>query len=274
LRKIDYPKNRYEVIMIDNASKDDSIRYVMKKFPWVKIVPLDKNYGFGGGYNNGLWKAKGEYLVILNNDTSVEKDWLMELVKVANRSKDIGICGSKIVDKKIGDVGEGYVSLLGIPSQKAGDKVKECFWISDCSMLIKRDVVKRMGEIYDPDYFMYFEEIDVCWRARLLGYKVIYVPKSVVNHLGAATAEKMGTIMDFYHYRNKIWTFRKNTRAPLTQLIMIPVSITTLLTMFYFILKKDWKFGITPLRYVFTKKEKTTGIDKISIKDHIRMFFT
>lgn len=273
LSRINYPKSRREVIMIDNASTDDSIEYVKERFPWVKIMKLDKNYGFGGGYNKGIDIAKGEYLIILNNDTSVEDDWLIELVKVANSDIKIGVCGSKIADKKVGDVGDGYISVLGIPKQKNSPVVKECFWISDCSMLIKREVVDKMGEVYDPDYFLYFEEIDVGWRARLLGYKVVVVPQSVVNHLGSATASRMGSIMDFYHYRNKIWTFRRNSRFPLTQLFMVPISITTMAMIMYFSIMKKWGFGISVFKYVFTKKEKTPGLDKIPLKDHLKLFF-
>ena len=273
LRKINYPKNRYEVVMIDNASSDGSIRYVKKRFPWVKILALDKNYGFDGGYNKGIAKAKGEYLLILNNDTSVDKEWLMELVKVANSDKGIGICGSKIVDEKIGNVGEGYVNLLGMQTQKAGPKTKECFWISDCSMLIKKEVVEKMREVYDTSYFIYYEEIDVCWRARLLGYKVFFVPKSIVNHLGAATAERMGNIRAWYHYRNKIWTFRKNLRPPLSQTLMIPVSITSLVMIVYLSLINKWGQGTNVFKYIFTKKEKSPDLDKISLKDQLKLFF-
>jgi len=275
LRKINYPKSRYEVIMIDNASSDDSVAYVKKKFPWVKICKLDKNYGFDEGYNMGIEKskAKGDYLVILNNDTEVEKDWLIEMVEVAEKDKSIGVCGSKIVDERLGEVGEGYMSLLGVPIQKAGDNVKECFWISDCSALIRRVVKDKMGKIYDDDFFIYFEEIDVCWRARLLGYKVVFVPKSVVYHKGAATASRVGWIMKFYHYRNKIWTFRKNTRPPFTQLLMVPISITAVMMILYFTARGEWDYGITPLKYMFTKKEKSKELKGVSLKDQIRMFF-
>jgi len=273
LRRINYPKNRYEVVMIDNASVDDSIKYVRKHFPWVKILELDKNYGFDGGYNKGIEKAKGEYLIILNNDTCVDEEWLIELVKVANSDEEIGICGSKIVDEKLGEVGEGYINLIGIQYQKAGPTIKECFWISDCSMLIKKEVVKKMGRVYDASYFIYFEEVDVCWRSRLLGYRVFFVPKSIVYHLGAATAGRMGSIMAFYHYRNKIWTFRKNTRFPLTQFLMIPISIMTLFMTAYLATRKRWGYGIQPLKYVFAKKEKTPTVNQISLKDQLKLFF-
>lgn len=272
LREIDYPKNRYEVIMIDNKSADNSVNIVKRIFPWVKVLQLDENYGFGEGFNKGIEMAKGEYIIILNNDTHVEKDWLKELVKVANTKKKIGICGSKISDEKLGDVGEGHINLLGVPSQKDNTDVTECFWISDCSMLIKREVIDKMGRLYDPSFFMYFEEIDVCWRAMLLGYSVYYVPSSVVHHVGSASSSSSGNIMKYYHYRNKIWTFKKNSRFPLDKLFMIPIFITTFLTMLQYKASGKWKYGISVLKYIFSKKEKTKGIEKISLKDQIRLF--
>ena len=278
LRKINYPKNRYEVIMIDNASTDDSVKYTKKKYSWVKIVETGGNYGFGGGYNKGIPKAKGKYMIILNNDTDVEKDWLIELVKVANTSDKIGICGSKISDKIIGNVGEGHINIFtGEASQKDNEKAIECFWISDCSMLIKREVVekmiKEMGTVYDNPYFMYFEEVDVCWRARLLGYDIYYVPTSVVNHLGSATAknEFSGSLMKYYHYRNKIWTFRKNTRFPLTQLLMVPIAFSTIFMISKWRVKGKMSYGVSSLKYMFTKWKKTSELKKISLKDQLKI---
>jgi len=274
LRRINYPKSRYEVIMIDNASADNSIKFVIKKFPWVKVLKLDKNYGFGGGCNKGIEMAKGEYFVIINNDIHVDKEWLIELTKVARSGKKIGICGSKIVEFGGGAGGEGRLSIFGVPTYfSKHNELEECFWVSDCSMLIKKEVVDNMGELYDPSYFMYFEEVDTCWRARLLGYNVFYVPSSIVYHLGSATASKMGNIMKFYHYRNKIWTFKKNSRFPLTQLFMVPIFISTFFMILYFTATKKWNYGISVLKYVFSKKEKTPGINRISLKDQLKLFF-
>lgn len=274
LREINYPKNRYEVIMIDNASADDSIKFVKRKFPWVKVLKMDKNYGFGGGCNKGIEIAKGGYFVIINNDVHVDKEWLIELIKAAESDKEIDICGSKIVESGDRAGGEGHLSMFGVPTYfSKHNELKQCFWVSDCSMLIKRGVVDDMGELYDPSYFMYFEEVDVCWRARLLGYKVFYVPSSIVYHLGSATASRMGNIMKFYHYRNKIWTFKKNSRFPLTQLFMVPILFTTLFMILYFTVTKKWKYGIRVLKHIFSKVEKTSGLNRISLKDQLKLFF-
>ncbi len=273
IQKINYQKDRYEVIMIDNCSSDGSVEMVNKKFPWVKTLFLEKNYGFGEGFNRGIEIANGEYIIILNNDTMVDKDWLIELVKVANTDKKIGICGSKISDEKLGDVGEGHINFLGTPSQKDNENVTKCFWISDCSMLIKKEVIKKLGRLYDPSFFMYFEEVDVCWRAMLLGYDVYYVPNSLVHHTGSASSSKAGSIMKFYHYRNKIWTFKKNLRFPLDAIMMVPISAMTLAMIAYWTVLGKWDQGIRVMKYVFLRKEKNPVVRKVPLKDQIRLFF-
>src|SRR3990170_8146316 len=98
IREMNYPKSRYELIMVDNGSKDNSVNFARKKFPWVKILKLDKNYGFAEGNNRGMEVARGKYVIILNNDTKVDKNFLLELVKVAENNKKIAACGAKILD--------------------------------------------------------------------------------------------------------------------------------------------------------------------------------
>ncbi len=278
LKGVDYPKDRMEVIMVDNGSTDDSIRYVKRSFPWVKTLKLDQNYGFSKGNNSGLDVAKGDYIIFLNNDTAVEKDWLMELVKVAKSDKSIGICGSKIKNfsgKKLKTIaGEGYLSMLGVPKFVIGtEHAKSCFYVSGCSLLIKKPVLRKLEYCFDERYFAYFEDIDLCWRARLKGYKVVYVPTSVVNHKKAMTATMIGSIVDYYHYRNKIWTFKKNLRTPLMQMFLPFVAASTVFMVTYWQMKGKWKYGIDVLKHVFSKIEKSPGLDKVSLNDQLKLFY-
>lgn len=277
LSKLDYPKSRYEVIMIDNGSADGSVAFVRKHFSWVKVLKLDKNYGFAEGNNRGLRAAKGEYIVFLNNDTKVRPHWLSGLVDVANISEDVGICGSKIFDQKLNAVvGEGRLNVLGVPEIiSRHTKATECFFVSGASMLVKRKVLKRLGQCFDPEFFAYFEDVDLCWRAKLAGYKVMYAPASEVVHKGGATSKpKPGqkprsNLMKLYHYRNKIWAFRKNTRFPLTQMLMVPVAATTLLQIMRMMFTLNWEYGITVLKYLFSEKRKSAGIEKIPLKKQL-----
>lgn len=273
LGRINYPKSRYEVILVDNGSVDGSVEFVRRRFRRVRVLALGKNYGFDEGNNRGIRAAKGEYIVIMNNDTRVAKEWLSELVKVANSDRRIGVCGSKIVDPQGRAGGEGYLSLLGVPTFLSRSSVpKECFWVSDCSSLIKREVVRKLGRVYDPEFFAYFEEVDVCWRVRMLGYKVVYAPGSVIFHKESATSSKAGLIRKYWHYRNKIWTFRKNTRPPLTQIVMVPILVSTLLTSVYLSLTGGWEYGITVLKHAFDRKEKSRGLERVSLKEQLGLF--
>lgn len=223
LRELNYPKNRYEVIMIDNASKDDSVKFARKRFPWVKILKLEKNYGFCEGNNIGIKEAKGKCIIFLNNDTEVDKNWLIELVKVAE-DKKVGICGSKILDEKLGEIGEGKM-IFGMAYQRAGNKTKECEWVSGCSMFTKKEVINKLGIFFDSNFFMYYEDVDVCWRTRKIGYKVMYVPTSIVRHVGSSPNKKMA----YLHYRNNIWTLKKNAEFPLKQIYMFLIFFAVLL---------------------------------------------
>ena len=277
LRRINYPKNRYEVIFVDNGSTDGSVKYVKRSFPWVKVLRLKKNYGFAEGNNKGLKVAKGEYVVFLNNDTKVDKNWLIELVKVASSDKKIGVCGSKIFN--LGDkgvktiVGDGHVNIFGmVKNSEKIESLGKTFFVSGCSFLIKRSVLSKLKYCFDPTFFAYFEDVDLCWRVWLLGYKVYYVPTSVVLHKKAMTVSAIGDVMKFNHYRNKILTFKKNLRFPLTQISLLSIFLTTLFMILYWKFKGRWSFGISVLRYVFTKIEKNPLLNQISLKKQLKLF--
>lgn len=268
-------KGSHEIILVDNGSTDGSAKFVKKHFPRVKVLALDKNYGFSEGNNKGVEKAKGDYTIFLNNDTEVDENWLVELVKVADKSRKIGVCGSKVIDQNLDAVvGEGYLNIFGIPDIRSKhDTEKECFFVSGASLLIKKTVLHKLKHCFDPRFFAYFEDVELCWRVKLLGYKVFYAPRSVVLHKGAATNIKKGSIVKFYHYRNKIWAFKKNLRSPLAQLLMIPVSIVNLSMILYWASRGQWGHGTRVLKYVFSKVEKTQNLNRISLKDQLKVFF-
>ncbi len=279
LRKLNYPKKQHEIIMVDNGSTDGSINYAKSKYPWLKIVKLDKNYGFSEGNDKGIHHAKGDYIIFLNNDTKVERNWLIELVKVAMSSDKIAICGSKMINQHNNGIislgGRGKLNFWGIPKIDTPTNLKgfiEAFWVPGGALLIKKSVLNKLEYCFDPSYFAYFEEHDLCWRVRLLGYSVIYVPTSVVHHKYKATASKFGDLLDFYHYRNKIFTYRKNLRFPLDLLSLSFIFLTIFLTMVYRGLTGKWKYGIYVMKFFFTKSKKTLGLNNISLKKQIAVF--
>lgn len=221
----------FEVIVLDNNSTDNSVEFIENNHPWVQVVrmgdvsPIDS-------LNKGIKHCSGEYIVILDNDTEVDKYWLYYLLDCVNMPS-VGIVGSMAWDKSLNSyIGEGKINLLGISSINTTNttKVRECDWVTGCSFLIKREVLDKVKYLYDPNYFAYFEEVDLCWRARKAGYKVMYTPLSKLIHKGSATTDKR--YLDkkkLWHYRNKIWTYKKNLRPPLRYVSLFFLFFLTLL---------------------------------------------
>lgn len=200
LSQTDYPKSNYEVILVDNGSEDQSIEYVKKKFPWVRVLALNRNYGYTGGNNRGVHLAKGELVAFLNNDTAVDSKWLRELVNVMLFDNRVAICGSQVVLLDKPDhiqYSGGFLNLVGgalfYPFHRS--KPDRDFYlvgsICGASFLIRKTVFETLGG-FDESFFMYSEENDLCLRAWICGYRVVYVPRSIVHHSGGSSQKSGG----------------------------------------------------------------------------------
>lgn len=227
-----------EVIIVDNASKDGSIDYVKKNFPKTAIIANSKNLGFAQANNIGYKKSKGEYVLLLNNDTKVTPDFLKNLINVLN-DKEIGIVQPKILllDKPtyLDSVGAfltptGFLYHYGVnkPDQPKYSKRIYTYSAKGACILIRREVLEKTeieGNIFDPDYFAYFEETDLCHRVWLSGFKIAYEPKSVIYHKMGATSSKLDNSFVQYHsFKNRINSYLKNL-GPLELLKILPVHL-------------------------------------------------
>lgn len=224
LKKIDYPRKRYEIIVVDNGSTDGSVEFIRKNYKKVRIIRLRKNYGFAKGNNIGTKFARGEYIVFLNNDTKVTKNWLKNLVKAVRKNDRIAACTSKIIyfneRNLINSVG-GFWSIFGLATSigefEEASKFNRpfpVFYPSGCSMIIRKDVFSKVGG-FDGDYFCLAEDADLGWRLLNHGYKIMYQPTSIVYHKASATYKKFRTYKTwtFYFYtRNALITIFKNAR--------------------------------------------------------------
>lgn len=225
VKKISYPFDKIETIMVDNASNDGSVDYIRKNYPWVRVLELDKNYGFAKANNIGVENANGEYVVFLNNDTVVTPDWLSKLVDMMEKDRDIGVAGGKLlfldtpgkIDSAGGDIvfnGRGYdIGFLDDDAEKyniAGSRGCVCA----AAMMVRREEFLAFGG-FDEDYFMYFEDVDLCWRYWLYGKKVMYVPLSVVYHKYGGISGKFrhAPLRVFYGTRNSLFNIIKNYEA-------------------------------------------------------------
>lgn len=182
-----------EVILVDNASSDDSLAWLKCEYPQVRVVANRTNFGFAKACNQGVAAASGEYVSFLNYDTVVDKDWLRHLVVAAEADDAIGACMSKILLLKvlpptINSAG-GVVHFSGLSwsgSYNHADsalfsKKEDVAFASGAAMLVKRSVLDEVG-LFDEDFFMYCEDTDLSWRMRLAGYRLVYVPESIVWH--------------------------------------------------------------------------------------------
>ncbi len=210
----------FEIIVVDNGSIDGSIEYIEQNFPNVKLVKLNKNFGFAKAINGGVKKALGEYVVLLNNDTKVDKLWLKELVKMADDHPEVASVGSKILNffnpKIIDGVGilineVGQAKSLGWQEEDLGqyEKVQYVFGVTGGAGLFKKDIFIKVG-MFDEHYFMYSEEVDWAFRAQFLGYKSIYCPKAIVFHKHKSTAKKLPQHLEYWQFKNMTQTIIKD----------------------------------------------------------------
>lgn len=185
LKKIDYPQNKIEVIMVDNASTDGSIGLVKKKFPLVKIIQLEKNIGPGAARNKGINQASGEYILSTDNDVKFDKSSLKPLVKFLQSDPKIGVVGGKILEKRTSNLvscGYSFNRWLAIETgNKNCNQKRESDWVAAAFMLFKKDLIKKVG-LFDPKFFFYAEEADYCFRVKKKGLKVFYTPKAIIYH--------------------------------------------------------------------------------------------
>ncbi|MFH1736022.1 MAG: glycosyltransferase family 2 protein [bacterium] len=188
--------HQFRVILVDNASKDGSSDAVRSKFPEVKLIQADKNLRFAGGNNLGLRDVLDhgdEFCLLLNNDTTVEPDFLDKLIETAQSDQRIGLVGPKILYHSRPDViwfaggvlkpAWGYVRHFGLRQQDRGDfdLRRGVSFLTGCCLLIRRKLIEEIG-LLDEDFYLYSEDADYCLRAVKAGYKLIYEPKARIYH--------------------------------------------------------------------------------------------
>jgi GT2 family glycosyltransferase len=226
LGNLEYPRDKFEVILVDNASTDGSVHYVRENFSWVNILQLDKNYGFCKPNNDGVEIAKGEYVVFLNNDTTVTKEWLLELVKGVLSEEQIASCASKMLysDRrdvintaggKITIIGGGFYKGYGDKDGPQYSKPEYTGFGCGAGVLVKKELFQYIGG-FDEDYFASCEEHDLGWKLWLYGYKVLYVPTAVMYHKESGTYGSRSTfesVKVYFITRNRLYNIIKNLEA-------------------------------------------------------------
>jgi GT2 family glycosyltransferase len=222
----------FEVILVDNGSTDGSTDHVREHHDWVNVVALPENRGFCGGSNEGIRRARGKYLALLNNDTEADPDWLRELVSGLER-QEVGFCASQILfydaRTKIDSAGDefainGVAHKRGHLEDSSGySEPTEVFGACAAAAIYRRSMLDDIG-ILDEDFFLIFEDVDLSFRARSAGYRCVYVPTARVYH---KTNASIGTYSHTYVYhgqRNLELVYLKNMPLPLL-LKYLPVHL-------------------------------------------------
>ncbi len=215
----------FETLVVDNGSKDGSAAYIHEYYPWVKLVALSENVGFAEGNNRGLAGCSGEYIVTLNNDTKVETEFLAELVKAAEADSSIGMAAAKMLNfyapERIDSVGvkaayNGMGYNIGVGERDEGqyDSPSPVFGPCAGAALYRRAMLDEIG-FFDPDFFAYYEDLDLAWRGRLAGWRCVTAPSAVVYHIHSATSGKMSPFTVYQVQRNKWYVMIKNWPAAL-----------------------------------------------------------
>ena len=210
-----------EVIVADNGSTDDSVAFLQAGYPGLRVIRLDRNYGFAGGYNEALKLVTADYYVLLNSDVEVGPRWMEPIIRLMESEPSIGACQPKI--RMYGDrelfeyagAAGGWLDHLGYPFARGRvfdvcekdlgqyDKTEPVFWASGAALFIRAGLYHQLGGL-EGFFFAHQEEIDLCWRMQLAGYKVYCCPESVVYHVGGGTLPKGNERKVFLNFRNNL----------------------------------------------------------------------
>lgn len=215
------------IVVADNGSDDDSIEVLEREFPQVEILRLEKNFGFAEGYNRAVKAIECKYTILLNSDAAASPGWDIALFDFMENQPDVGACQPKLLSfnnpesfEYAGAAG-GYIDCNGYPycrgrifdtcEKDAGqyDSIADIHWATGAALMVRRQVYIDCGGLY-PEFFAHMEEIDLCWRIRLAGWKIAIVPTAVVYHLGGGSLPAENPRKTYLNFRNNLLMLHKN----------------------------------------------------------------
>ncbi len=216
-----------KVFVADNASTDNSISFIQQHYPQITIIQNSSNEGFARGYNSALKQVEADYYVLLNSDVEVSPNWINPVIDLMQSDPLIAACQPKILayDNKTlfeyAGASGGWLDKFGYPFMRGRvfdvcetdtgqyDDVQQCFWASGAALFVRANIYNQFGGL-DEYFFAHQEEIDLCWRLQLGGYKVFVQPASVVYHVGGGTLPKGNSRKTFLNFRNNLIMLAKN----------------------------------------------------------------
>ena len=230
-----------EIIVADNGSTDDSISFLSENFPAIRIVNNKENLGFAGGYNKALNQIHAEYYVLLNSDVEVSGNWIAPIIDLMDSDKNIAACQPKLLDYNNRDKFEysgasgGFIDRFGYPfcrgrifdclEEDCGqyNDAIEVFWATGACIFLKTEAFWEVGG-FDEEFFAHQEEIDLCWRLKNKGYKIMVEPSSVIYHVGGGTLDAGSPFKTHLNFRNNLKMLFKNLPLP-SLFVVIPIRL-------------------------------------------------
>ncbi len=261
----------FEVIVADDQPHEDgSLERAKERFPEIHIVQTGGGHGYpskglAAGCNRGLEVATGQYAMLLNNDVEVSDGWLANLVTAIEKDSSIGACQPKVLSLRepsrfdYGGAAGGMIDILGYTfcrgrifesveeDQGQYDQAVEIFWAIGGAMFLRMACLEKTG-LMDEDFLMHMEEIDLCWRLQLAGYRIVFVPESVVYHYGGFSLKSDSFQKAFYNHRNQLVMLLKNWSGIRLMWVFPLRAIFELATVVLSVAKGDWKHPLAALK--------------------------
>jgi len=254
-----------EIVVADNGSEDASLDFLQREYPQIRIIALDENFGFSGGYNRAVEHINSRYLLLLNSDIELTPGWLEPMLEQMDGDPGVGACTPGIRDyyrrsyfEYAGAAG-GYIDRYGYPFCRGRifDHLEEdlgqyqdaadLFWGSGACLMVRTDLYREAGGL-DEKFFAHMEEIDLCWRIQRMGYRIRYVPGSRVYHLGGGTLKRGHPFKTFLNFRNNLLLLYKNLPLKGRSRIIATRMILDGISAFRFLLTGDFRDFVAVFR--------------------------
>ena len=268
----------FQVVVGDNASTDASVAMLQDLYPSIKVIRNDRNYGFAEGYNKVLEKVDADYFILLNSDVAVPENWIEPVIRMMEKDDLIAAAQPKIKSyttpshfEYAGAAG-GFLDEFAFPfcrgrifdviepdAGQYNDSI-EVFWASGAAFFIKSRIWTEVGGL-DPDLFAHMEEIDVCWRLKNLGYKIIYCPEAEVYHVGGGTLNAINPFKTYLNFRNNLFIMQKNLPVAEAFALIFVRFFIDFVALFQFLLtgKPKFAFAVSKAHWQFLKYLKRTA---------------
>ena len=244
-----YTSKTYQIYIIDNCSEDDSVNFIKKNFDRIKVIKLNKNYGYAKGYNIGLKNINAEIICLLNNDVEVSKNWTEPIIQQFKKEKNTAVIQPKLKnqeDKRYFDyagAAGGFLDKYGYPycngriynvvdtDENQYEKIYDIFWASGACFFMRKKYFEAAGK-FDEKFWAHMEEIDLCWRLKNMGFDIKYNYKSTVYHVNAATLKTENYRKTYYNFRNQLYMLTKNSCDNLFLILFEKFFVDLLISLF------------------------------------------